>query len=253
MSLYRKILLILMAVMVLGFGVAMPIMTARKGMTYRNTLLYFTEENGVRRYAGRDGGKTSEFTVQPDGTIDYRWGDYTYGPYRVVEDPTAVPKGMTGCTGIEIRRGDEAMFRGAYYGSSSLMNLYTEDGEWLVDWGAIGVGTNTGTKWYMDGREITEYEFREPGLSTLLELSIGPELTHRGSFLLYLAVTLLAAFNSFQICCPGFMFRLSLLGRVRNIDGAEPSEWYLFMEGVEWAVLTAVSAWLYWQALTVIN
>ncbi len=262
MSLYRRVLLAILAVLILGFGVAMPIMGARKGMAYGDTLLYFTEENGVRRYAGRHEGKRAEFTVQPDGTISYRWGDWDYGPYRVVEDPAAAPEEGTGYTGIEIRREDEVLFRGGYKGlfrgsyrrNSTPVYLCTEDGEMLVEWGVIGVGTTTsGTKWYKDGREVSEYELREPDLTTLVELSIGPELTHRGNFGYYLLGTLLAALNIFQICCPGVMFRLSLLGRVRNLDDAEPSEWYIIMERVEWAVLTALTAWFCWMALTVVN
>ncbi len=261
LSLYRKVLLAILAVLILGFGIAMPIMGARKGMAYGDTLLYFTEENGVRRYAGRHEGKRAEFTVQPDGTISYRWGDWDYGPYRVVEDPTAAPEGRPDCTGIEIRREDEVLFRGgyyfrgSYYGGDSSLALYKEDGEWLVEWGGFGVGTTTsGTTWYdEDGRELSAYELREPDLSTLVELSSGPKLTHRGNFGYYLLGTLLAALNIFQICCPGVMFRLSLLGHVRNIDSAEPSEWYIFMERVEWAILTALTAWFCWMALTVVN
>jgi len=262
MSLYRKVLLAVLAVMVLGFGVATPIAGSRKGMAYGGDLLYFTEDNGVRRYAGRNDGKISEFTVQPDGTVGYRWGDYTYGPYRVVEDPAATPKGMPNCTGIEIRREDEVLFRGGYllfrigyYGRGSSLELFKEDGERLAEWGGVGVGTTTsGITWYgEDGRELSEYEFREPDLSTLVELSLGPALTHRGNFVYYLLGTLLAAFNIFQICCPGLMFQLSLLGRVRNIGDAEPSEWYIIMERIEWAVLTALTARFYWMALTVVN
>lgn len=253
LSLFRKILLAVLAALILGFGVATPLMSTRKGMAYGDSLLYFTEENGVRRYAGRNEGKRAEFTVQSDGTIHYRWGDYDYGPYRVVEDPTAAPTKETGWTGIEIRREDEVLFRGGYRRNSAPMYLYTEDGEMLAEWGVVGVGTSSGERWYKDGREISEYEVREPGMTALLKLSLGPELTHRGDFGLYLLVTLLAAFNIFQICCPGFMFQLSLLGRVRDPEGAEPSDFYIAMERLEWIILTGVAAYLYWLALTIVK
>lgn len=253
LSRFRQVLLAVLAVMILGFGIATPVMGARKGMAYGDGLLYFTEENGVRRYAGRSNGENAEFTVQPDGTIHYHWKDYAYGPYRVVEDPTAAPEEEAGCTGIEIRREDEVLFRGGYHRNSTPLSLHTEDGEMLAEWVVVGVGTSSGERWYKDGREIGEYEFREPGLTTLVELSVGPELTHRGDFGLYLLVTLLAAFNIFQICCPGFMFHLSLLGRVRDPEKAEPSDLYIAMERLEWIVLTGTAAFLYWQALTVIH
>ena len=79
-----------------------------------------------------------------------------------------------------------------------------------------------------------------------------PSAQHRGDLLLWMACTLLALFNLFQICFPHFFFRLSLWGHVRNIDDAEPSDWYILLERIEWLILTLTCLVLYWQALRVI-
>ena len=109
-----------------------------------------------------------------------------------------------------------------------------------------------GATLYVDGREVVREEQYAPPLSVLAEVALGPELTHRGSVGLYLAVTLLALVNILQICFPGFFFRLSLWGHVRNIETAEPSDWYILMERIEWLILTLACLVLYWQVLRVI-
>ena len=128
--------------------------------------------------------------------------------------------------------------------------LYQENGEplWSLQINAV---MNDGTVLGEDGREISPEEQHEPSLTALARVALDPELVHRGSILLYLLITLLALLNVFQICFPGFFFRLSLLGHVRNIDDAEPSDWYIAMERIGWLVLAGMCLFLYWQALTV--
>ena len=95
------------------------------------------------------------------------------------------------------------------------------------------------------GGGVSQKEYHAPSPAVLARVVLAPELTHRGSVLLYLVVTLFAALNIFQICFPGFFFRLSLLGLVRNREDAEPSDFYIGMEHIEWAVLAIVCLVLY--------
>lgn len=249
MSWFRRVLLVILAVMIVGFGIATPVMRTRKGIAYSDTLLYLTENGDTRRYSGRIDGKQVEFTVQPGGTVEYRWGDESYGPYQVAEDPAAAPENFM--TGIEIRSGEQVLFRGGLFGGDWPV-LHGEDGE---SFGLLDITYSSGGKTFdADGRELTPRDLHEPDLGTVATLGLGrSNLTCRGSFGLYLLVTLLAAFNIFQICFPGLMFRWSLLGRVRDPDSAEPSDFYIAVERIEWVVLTGVAAWLYWMAMTVIN
>lgn len=255
MSLLRRVLLAILAAMILGFGIATPFVSARKGIAYGDTLLYAAREGEVRRYTGRIDGRRAEFTVTPGGTVEYRWGEEVYGPYRVAEDPSASPKGSMAAwnlPGIEIRRGDEVLFRGGFY-DGGWSALYGEDGE-PFDILNITYGASGGKVYDSNGKELTLRDLHEPGLSTVAELALRePELTHRGSFALYLLVTLLAAFNMFQICFPGLMFRWSILWHVKDPYAAEPSDFYIFMEQAEWVILTVVAAVLYWLAITAVN
>ena len=244
MSLYRRILLAVLIFMIVGVGTATRI-------EYRGTLLYLEEEEDVRRYTGRVDGKRAEFTVTSNRMVEYCWGDYTYGPYEVVEDPSAAYEPYV-TTGLEIRQADQVLFRGGIRGETWPM-LYDEAGEpyGMLD---ITYTTSNGITYGAGGKELTERDIQEPGLTTVAKLALGRlELTTRGSFALYLLVTLLAVFNIFQICCPGIMFRWSIMWHVKDPDAAEPSEWYILMEALEWALLTGVALWLYWLALTIIN
>lgn len=251
MSLYRRVLLLVMAIEILAFFFATLVIINRPGLEYQDALLYPGTEGDIQIYQGTVDGETARFAVSPEWEVSYQWGDYTYGPYQITEDPAAVPDGYEGSQGIEIRLGDEVLFRGCYLPRSTL-SLIQEDGEPL--WGSSSYAfASDGTILGENGRVITQQEFHEPDLYTLVRVALEPELTHRGSMGLYLAVTLLALFNIIQICFPHLFFRLSLLGRVRNIDDAEPSDFYIAMEQIEWVVLALACLLFYYMAMTTIQ
>ena len=247
MNWYRRVLLIAMAVEILAFFVAVLAAMNRPGLEYGGTLLYPRTEGETRVYEGKLDWKPVRFTVSPEGEVIYQRGEYDYGPYQVMEDPSAIPPKRGGMIGLEITQGEEQLFRGGYRPGDG---LYQEDGEPL--WEDSHFYMMSGETIWRDGQEITAREYYEPSLSDLVEVALGPELTHRGSLLAWLGVTLIALVNVLQICFPGFFFRLSLWGHVRNVDEAEPSELYVVGEYIEWAVLALLCLVLYWQALRVI-
>lgn len=66
-----------------------------------------------------------------DKTIIFQYGDHTYGPYTAEEDPTAIPEDgemRDFMTGVEIRIGDEILFRGGVLESGDSYWLHNEDG-----------------------------------------------------------------------------------------------------------------------------
>ena len=83
-------------------------------------------------------------------------------------------------------------------------------------------------------------------------MALDPELTRQGNILLYLLITVLAVFNMFQICFPGLFFRLVIRWHVRDPELAEPSDFYIAMERVEWVVIAIVCLVLYGMCLTTI-
>ena len=251
MNLYRRILLAVMVAEIMGFLIANVIAANRPGLEYGGTLLYPRMERETQIYEGTVDGEPAQFVVSPEGEVSYQWGDFSYGPWQVSRDPTAVPDGFRGETGLEIRRGDEVVFRGIYNpGSSNL--LIDENGEPVWDMTFSVESSGGGAALYVDGREVTREEQHQPSLGALARIVLAPELTHRGSLLLWFVVTLIALMNTLQLCFPGFFFRLSLWGHVRNIDDAEPSDFYIVAERLEWLILALACLFLYWRSAAVI-
>ena len=247
MSWFRRVLLIVMLAEMVGFGIATAVTVGRWGLEYQGELLYPRREGDVTWYEGKVDGEPTVFAVGPDGTVEYRWGEYAYGPYQVAEDPTAVPEEFQySGTGVEIRQGDQVLFRGYRFADM----LFDEGGEPF--WGIRAYGhTSDGTIVGEGGQTISQEEYHAPSFSTLAWVVLEPELTHKGSVGLYLAVTLLALLNIVQILFPKVLFKLSLLGHIRSvdIDDAEPSSFYITMEHIEWVVLAGACLILYAMVL----
>lgn len=250
MSWYRRALLIVMAVEILAFLFANIAAAIRPGLEYEDTLLYPRTEGNLQIYQGTIDGETARFTVSPEGEISYQWGEYSYGPYQITEDPSAAPEGLGRMTGLEISLGDEILFRGGYQ-PNSVLSLYQEDGEplWSI---RVSATMSDGTVIGEDGRVISPKEQHEPTLFALVRVALDPELTRQGNILLYLLITVLAVFNMLQICFPGFFFRHSIRWHVRDPELAEPSDFYIAMERMEWIVLAIVCLVLYSMCLTTI-
>ena len=79
---YQKFILILLVLMVLGFGVRYGITTSRVGYEYRDAILVPTEENGATVYSGEINGTPAAFTVTSGKAVTYQYGDKTYGPKK---------------------------------------------------------------------------------------------------------------------------------------------------------------------------
>ena len=103
MDLYRRILLAVMAAEIVGFLIASVIMVNRPGLEYRDALLYPRTEGETQIYEGTVDGEPARFAVSPEGEVSYQWGEFSYGPWQISRDPTAVPDGFRGKTGLESR------------------------------------------------------------------------------------------------------------------------------------------------------
>lgn len=244
---YRQVLLVIMAAEILCFLVANIIAAMRPGLEYQDVLLYARREGETQVYEGKLDGEKAQFAVSPTGEVAYQWGDYSYGPYQVTQDPSAAPAQRENAVGIEITQGDVLLFRGGYV-PNSYVSLYQESGEPVMSLDVYAV-TSGGTILNGSGGEISQQEYHAPSPAVLARVVLAPELTHRGSLLLYLVITLVAVLNIFQICFPGFFFRLSLRGLVRNREDAEPSDFYIAMEHMEWAGLAVVCLVFYFICL----
>ena len=240
----QKGMLLFAAVLPLAFFAAYFMTTGREGFEYRNAIL--VPEAGADEgadgtaYAGTINGKPAVFTVSPDKTVEFRYGETICGPYTVKEDPSAIPKRggdvktlaeLEDMRGIELYRGDELLFRGGarYFGNG--YRLYNEEGEIEV-LGPIMAG----------GKSLEESgntaDPMEPSAGVLLELMYGPVLlTHKGDWNGWLFGTLLCAAISVSVLFADELFRWNLRFRIRDPERAEPSEWEIAGRYLAWTVL----------------
>lgn len=233
---YQKAVLLVIAAMVLVFTILYPVTIDRRGFLYKDALLVPREEDGATVYSGRIQGEEAVFTVHGDQTVEFRYGEKVYGPYTAREDPSAVPEetepGLAGeMTGVEVRCGEEVIFRGGVLDHGDIRWLYNEDGSLNLSITAV---MGDGTVIDGDGNEIDPME---PSVSTVLDLMSGPELEHKGDWYGWLCGMLLCAAAAVSILFTDELFRWNLSFQIRDADRAEPSDWEIASRYIAWTVL----------------
>lgn len=244
---YQKSILIFMLAMALVFAVVYHMTIARVGVLYQNAIFVPAEENGVTVYSGKLRGKQVEFTVSADKTVSFRCDGQTYGPYTVKEDPTARPEdefGREGMTGVEIRDGEELLFRGGFWQSDGSFWLRNVDGS--MDLGMQTYVVENGVKKDSDGNIIDP---AKPSASDILRLVFDPELTHKGTWLAWLSAVFLSVLNALAILYADELFRWDLSFQIQNAEAAEPSEWEMMKRYISWTVFVIAALIVYFLGL----
>lgn len=229
---YQKFILIILVLLVLGFGVLYGITTSRVGYEYEDSILVPTKEGSNTVYSGEIDGMPVSFTVTADNTVTYQYGLKTYGPYIVREDETAIPEGKRG-TGVEVRCGEEIVFRGSVQEAGHGLWLTNEDGNSFS--GNITITSSNGIITDENGNIIDQMA---PSVSTLLELVYGPELTHKGSLWIWFFCVVLCIASAVSILFADELFRWNLSFLVRYAYDAEPSDWEISSRYIGWTLET---------------
>ena len=239
LNLYQKSILILMIVMALAFAVLYPMTISRVGYEYNDVILIPSQEKGNTVYTGKLKGKQACFTVTEDKTVLFQHGDKSYGPYTAKEDPAAVPKDSNIAeymTGVELRKGDEIIFRGGVRDMGDFYWLQNEDGT-----------DNMISITYRDSNGIERDEYGnivdpfEPSVSSVLELMHEPELTHKGIGFAWFGAVFVCLINAISMLFADELFRWHLSFRVWNADHLEPSGLEVAGRYISWTVLSIMA------------
>lgn len=226
---FEKFIALVLIVMVAVFLVLYIVTTSRVGFSYRDVILVAGSENGNAVYAGEIDGEQACFTVSADRVVTFSYGGKTYGPYTVKNDPSAMPEGK-GCTqGVEIRVGDEVLFRGGYFETNDIRFLYHADGTVLPDTAAITTGNSIAVD--SEGNVVDKVA---PSVSTLITLAEGPELTHKGMWGMWFLGFFLSAVVLVSIPFADELFRFHLSFHAENVDEANPTDWEIFRRHLAW-------------------
>ena len=280
---YQKGILILMAAMILLFTALYPIIISREGFLYRDALLVPSEEGGNTVYAGKIEGEPASFTLYDDHSVEFRYGDATYGPYTAAEAPDALQNLDLGdgAVGVELRCGEELVFRGGVLRQGDGLMLFNEDGSiytgsnynfvfgevtdqsvpsvssilnvmagpqlWLyTEYGSIytdiGVMTSGGFIFNEEGEVIDP---NEPSVSDILMVMAGPPLDHKGSWLGWVTGLIICILTAVDILFADELFRLHMAFHISRAEDAEPSDWEIAGRYIGWTVMPVIALVLF--------
>lgn len=223
---YQTFMMVVMAAMVLVFTILYPVTISRTGFAYKDTLLVQSQEGDNTVYTGKVYGVASRFTVTPDKTVEFQYGEEKYGPYSIRVDSSAAPEGLDtsgNITGLELLRGDEVLFRGAVVDLGDSRLLYNQDGSIA--------GVHGSYEDSYGGEKI------EPSVTNVLDLLEGPELTHKGTWVGWAAGVFCCVVTAVSILFADELFRFQLIFSIRNVEDAEPSDWEMMGRYITWTVV----------------
>lgn len=233
---YQKAILLLMLVMVLVFTVLYFLTISREGYEYKNSILVQTQKNGNTVYSGIVQGKQAIFTVSPDKTVVFQCDNKYYGPYTVKEDDTAIPPDhdlAAWMTGIELFCGEDCIFRGGAYQTAAFWILGSSDGSFD---NMINIQVNAGLDNTFENPESIGDPI-EPSISTILDLVTGPEITHKGTWIIWFCGLFVCIQTAVLILFADELFRLSFKFQIRNAEYVEPTDFAIACRYIAWTLL----------------
>lgn len=242
---YQKGILILLAAMLAIFCVVYSVVISKVGYLYKNTILLPSTQDGSTVYSGKLQEQEASFTVTADKEITFRLGDKVYGPYIIKKDASAKPKDHPMSTGIEIKKGDEIIFRGGVYQYNSpyyYFGLINEDGTSYRQHTTSINGITTDE----NGNVIDP---DEPTAGILLYLYNGPELTHKGHWGFWFLALFVSILTTVSILFADELFRWYLRRRISDWQFAEPSEWEITSRYIGMTLMVALILFLYIKGL----
>ena len=240
---YPKILLILLMGMTVIFAGVYGVVTSRVGFLHNDTIFVPRQENGITLYEATVDDQRCAFTVTAD-TVTLLWGDKTYGPYTLREDPTAVPDDVSlPMTGIEILDGQKVYFRGGVTDEATDFWLLREDGKNAF---LMSYTLSDGVEYDMNGNPI---DHKKPVPYQIVSLLREPELTHKGDWTVFLIGVFCTIATAVSILFSDELFYLSICFRVENAETAEPSDWYIACRNFSWLLLTIFTGAAFFMGL----
>lgn len=237
---FRRILLLLLALMALGFAVVYFIAFDKQGIELANAFLVQAEENGATLYSGQVREKETVFTVTQTGAVTLRVGDNTFGPYTVEEDDAVSFADQPGDRGIVLYDKGEQIFRGVYRASGGYFTLLDAPGR---GWGRVPFFAASTESNYGDPDW-------EPPFDLIVRMALGdapvglPSV--RQVYILGLVISVLAAIS---MLWAERLFRFRTRFRIKDTDKAEPSAWYLWSRAFLWGLMTLMALFCYTSGL----
>lgn len=235
---FQKLIILALIVLFAVYTVLYVITTSKVGYAYDGVILVHRTENRNEIYSGELNGQTACFSVTADKVLTFTYGDKIYGPYTVKPDTTAIPEGKNCTHGVEIREGEDIFFRGGYFNAGDMRFFYNEDGSSVSDITFTTAGSNIVTD--EDGNII---DTMEPSPGTILRLVEGPELTHKGTWIIWWPCFFLSVVVIASILFADELFRWGMSFRVQDVDAIQPLDWEITRRYIGW-IISFISIWV---------
>lgn len=237
---YQKVILAVLGGMLVLFGALMWWFRAHPGVEFEEGLLKISGNEERTLYTGKVHGTPVSISVarRPEDPAQV---DVTYDIPGVTSDcyqiryPLAPIKTEYGeAAGIEIRKNGDMVFQGGY-DPEEPSGWYDQDGQWTPQIG-VRFSVEGADPWY--GYETSVYE--------AFSFAFSPGSAARGDPLLFASALIISIITAAEVLFCRELFHWRHWGA----RDPEPTEEYMALERVLWAVMAGVAAVLYIAAMT---
>jgi hypothetical protein len=219
----QKILLVILAAMILLFGILNVVSLFRKGVVFDEHLLRIRETEEATVYAGKVHGEEVSVTVRSElQQVEYVVGDQIHDIYTVEYPLESIKTEFGTADGIRILKNEKLLFEGGYFPNQDILLWVDSNGEW-----------DTGIQISYSNYGEPEKAPRELTRTNVMYFLEGPEAVHRGSVGLYLLMVLFNVLLMVDVAYPLVLFKLQHMLDVRD---PEPTDFYLGMQRAGWVI-----------------
>ena len=242
---FQKIMMILLAAMILLFGVLTGMSRGRIGVEFHDALLKVqgTPDNGA--YFGKAHGEEVSIVVlresETEASMSLCIGNQIEEHWRVEYplEPIQTEHGETK-SGLRVYKEGQLVFEGAYdpadYSGTLGHILYDKNGEWTIAH-SFDVQVISGENYW---------QHYETSVNTVLEFVNGPEQTARGDWQMFAMATLVAVMALVMVAFPRELFEMS---HRLYVEDPEPTEFYFAMHYFSCCFLTVIALVVYMMGI----
>lgn len=246
-TVFQKIVLIILVIMMAAFGVITAENQSRPGVRFEDTLLQKEAITDADCFTGKVNGESVTLIRWYGGengvhTVTLRVGERIYDTYTVYLGAPMIPLSGTSAAVwvpmVRISKNEEVLFEGGYQESAGV--FFTTEGDLSP--------ANVEMETYVSGTD--PWENYTLSNRFLVKLVLKPELVERGDWRLYALMVCCTLLVMVSVAFPYTLFRWKYR---RWVKDPEPTDNYLSMQRIGWVFcLVLLLIGYIWAATTLV-